>query len=134
MFVSVTRLRLRSLRYFAPFVLQSVRSAGQARRADGNRSTELLRDARTTFWTLTVWRDEAAMRAFMMSGAHRKVMPKLLEWCDEASIVHWSQDGGEPPTWAEAHRRMMAEGRRSKVNHPSPAHVAFEIPAPRTGT
>ena len=34
----------------------------------------------------------------------------------------------------EAHRRMVAEGRPSKVNHPSPDHQAIRIPSPRTGT
>jgi hypothetical protein len=28
---------------------------------------------------------------------------------------------------------MVAEGRRSKVRHPSPAQEAFEIPTPKCG-
>jgi hypothetical protein len=59
-------------------------------------------------------------------------MPKLLEWCDEASVVHWHQDTAELPDWQEAHRRMMEEGRRSKVHHPSPAQIAYEIPRPKS--
>jgi hypothetical protein len=31
-----------------------------------------------------------------------------------------------------ARRRMLAQGRRSKVNHPSEGQLRFEIPAPRT--
>jgi hypothetical protein len=31
------------------------------------------------------------MRAFMLSGAHQRAMPKLFNWCDEASVVHWNQ-------------------------------------------
>jgi len=57
-------------------------------------------------------------------------MPRLLEWCDEASIVHWLQESAELPSWDEAHRRIQQEGRRSKVNHPSAAHLAYEIPSP----
>jgi hypothetical protein len=67
----------------------------------------------------------------MISGAHRRVMPRLLEWCDEASVAHWLQDSPEPPLWDEAHRRMQGEGRRSKVNNPSEAQQRFEIPPPR---
>lgn len=72
------------------------------------------------------------MRAFMVSGAHRRMMPRLLEWCDEASVVHWTQDSLEIPSWLEVHGSMQAHGRRSKVNHPSAAQQRFEIPAPRT--
>jgi hypothetical protein len=90
-----------------------------------------LYEARNTFWTCSVWQDEAAMRAFMVSGAHRKVMPRLLDWCDEASVAHWQQNSAEPPSWQQVHRRMQSEGRRSKVKHPSPAHERFEIAPPR---
>jgi hypothetical protein len=31
-----------------------------------------------------MWRDEAAMRAFIQSGVHRRVMAKLPEWCDHS--------------------------------------------------
>ena len=72
--------------------------------------------------------------SFMLSGAHREVMPRLLEWCDEASVVHWTQDSREPPSWAEALRRTHQDGRRSKVNHPSDAQRRFEYPETRGGT
>jgi hypothetical protein len=73
------------------------------------------------------------MRAFMTAGAHRAAMPKLLEWCDEAAVAHWTQDCDQEPAWEEAHRRMRREGRASKVNHPSEAHRLFDVPAPRVG-
>jgi quinol monooxygenase YgiN len=129
--VSVTRLRVRLWRYLPAFLLHTFRAARQIRRAEGNLSFSLLNDARHTFWTLSVWHDEAAMRAFMLSGAHREAMPHFLEWCDEAALVHWTQESEEPPVWAEAHRRLRQQGRLSKVNHPSVAHTRFEIPAPR---
>jgi hypothetical protein len=69
----------------------------------------------------------------MMAGAHRKVMRHLLEWCDEAALVHWEQEIDEEPDWQEAHRRMQADGRRSKVNHPSAAQEDFKIRPPRIG-
>jgi hypothetical protein len=57
-------------------------------------------------------------------------MPKLLDWCDAANIVHWQQETPALPGWPEAHRRMTTDGRASKVRHPSPAHLADEIPMP----
>ena len=76
-FVSITRLRVRRWRYLPQFVLQSIRAARQATRAPGSVAVSVLRDADRTFWTRTVWKDEAAMRAFMQSGAHRRVMARL---------------------------------------------------------
>jgi hypothetical protein len=129
---SITRLRVRAVRYLPIFSFNALRAARQAKAASGNLAVSLLADANFAFWTRTLWQDEAAMRAFMVSGAHRKMMPRLLEWCDEASVAHWTQDSREIPSWLEAHRRMRAEGRRSKVNHPSDAQQRFEIPVPRT--
>jgi hypothetical protein len=73
------------------------------------------------------------MKAFMLTGVHRHVMRKFPDWCDEAAVVHWLQGSSESPTWAEAYSRLQREGRRSKVNHPSRAHTAYEFPEPRVG-
>jgi hypothetical protein len=70
------------------------------------------------------------MRAFMKLKPHGPAMRSLLQWCDEAALVHWTQAGAELPSWEEAHQRIQHEGRRSKVNHPSTAHTAYTIPAP----
>ena len=129
--VSVTRLRVRSWLYLAPFVIRSLRIVRQAKSAPGNLAVRVLNDRHKAFWTTTCWESEAAMRAFMLAPPHGPAMRKLLEWCDEAALVHWSQPGLELPVWTEAHQRMQREGRRSKVNHPSEAHARFVIPAPR---
>jgi len=130
--VSVTRLRVRSWRFLPGFFLAALRTSRQARKAEGNLRVQVLRDRKNTFWTLTSWESEAALRAFMLGGAHGPVMRKLLNWCDEASVVRWEQGSPELPTWVEAHRRMQAEGRRSKVLYPSAGQEAFRVDAPDT--
>jgi len=110
-----------------------LRIAGQAKRAPGNLGVKFLNDRRNTYWTCTSWESEAAMRAFMLAEPHGPAMRKLLEWCDEAALVHWSQRGPELPAWTEAHARMQREGRTSKVNHPSEDHRRFVIAPPRAG-
>ena len=128
--ISVTRLRLRRWWYLPSFSIQSLRSSRQAAAAPGNLGVRLLRDRANTYWTTTCWQDEASMKAFMHAGAHGKAMRQLLEWCDEAAVVHWSQEGTTLPTWSAAYERLRRDGRRSKVNHPSPAHTAYEFPKP----
>ena len=125
--VSITRLKLRSGWYFFPFLWHTIRSRIQAKRADGCLGISLRKKPGHAYWTLTVWRDTAAMRAFMASGAHLKAMPKLLDWCDEAAVAHWQQEGSSLPTWSEGEERLVREGRLSKVRNPSPAHAAGHI-------
>jgi hypothetical protein len=132
-FISVTRLRVRSAWYLAAFLFRALRSSRHARRSTGNLGVDLLTDSRLTFWTKTAWKDEASMRAFMLGGPHKRVMPKLADWCDEASVVHWTQENATLPDWHEAHRRMVAEGRKSRLKHPSEAHEKFDIPPPKGG-
>jgi hypothetical protein len=129
-FVSITRLRVRSWRFLPIFFLQALRIGRQAAKSDGNLASRLLRERQNAFWTITTWTTEAAMKAFMHAKPHGPVMRKLQNWCDEAAVVHWSQEGAEPPSWPEAHTRLQQEGRRSKVNHPSAAHSMYIIPPP----
>jgi adenylate cyclase len=64
-------------------LIQSRRGARQAERAAGSISVSVLREADRAFWTRMVCRDRAAMRAFMRSGVHHRIMAQLPEWCDE---------------------------------------------------
>ena len=130
LWISLTRLRLRSWRFVPGFAWSAVRSGRQATRAAGYVDGAILTDRKRTFWTVTAWVDEAAMRAYILAGDHRTAMGKLSRWCDEASVAHWTASG--LPDWAEADRRMRQTGRPSRVRHPSPAHAGLAYDPPRT--
>jgi hypothetical protein len=49
------------------------------------------------------------MRSFRGSGAHSQVMPRLAEWCDEASYAHWTSPDDAVPMWPEAHDGWSAK-------------------------
>ena len=129
--VSVTRFRLRSIRYLPFFLLHANRTIAQIRKADGFVAGAVRRDADLAFWTMTVWRDEQAMRAYGASGAHRKAMPHLAEWADEASVGHWSQLCDSLPEWSEGVRRLREEGRALKLPHPATNHPEQGFAEPR---
>jgi len=133
MLVSATRLRVRSAVLLPRLMWHSIKSMRQAPRAPGFVGGRTLISPWNVFWTITAWENEDAMQAFRTTAAHRAAMPKLLILCDEASVVHWSQDTPELPSWQESHRRLMAEGRPSKVNHPSPDHLKNKYPPPHPG-
>jgi len=132
-FVSITRLRLRKLAFVPGFFVHAIGAQKQLRYAPGFLGGALLPDRRRAFWTMTLWDSEDSMRAYMTSGAHRDAMPKLSDWCDEASVVHWHQAAMQLPTWAEADRRMRQDGRPSKVRHPGLRHATMEFAPPRQG-
>jgi hypothetical protein len=123
-FLSATRLHLRSKLYYLPFLLYTWRSGRQARKSPGFRGGALGGDADGGMWTVTAWDLEASMREFRSSGAHRAAMPKLLNWCDEASFTHWTVETADLPTMDEAYQRLRSGGKISKVNHPSAAHAS----------
>jgi hypothetical protein len=67
------------------------RSSNQIVKAKGFLKGKTLLDKNLTFWTMSLWASDAEMRAYRNTDAHKKAMPKLQRWCDEASIVHWLQ-------------------------------------------
>ena len=121
-FVSVTRLHVRSWRFFPPFLIYTMRSGSQAKRSQGFRGGMLGNDAQFGNWTITLWDSEDAMRGFRNSGAHRVAMPRLLHWCDEASYTHYTTEESGVPSAEIAYQRLSG-GKISKVNHPSSAQA-----------
>lgn len=130
-FVSLTRLRVRSVLYMPLFAIYTTGALRQVRKAPGFQGGKLLPDRDRAFWTVTAWDGEESMRRYMTAGAHKRAMPELMQWCDEASVAHWEQEESSLPSWEEADRRMRTMGRPSKVNKPSPAHAALAYREPR---
>lgn len=122
-FVSVTRLRPRSLRFLPAVAFHTWRSRSQVKRAEGFLGGYLASGPKLALWTVTVWADEAAMMAYRNGSPHLKAMPKLIGSCDEASVVHWKAENASVPSPDEAAERMR-QGRTSKVRYPSRAQRA----------
>lgn len=131
--VSVTRFRLRSIRFVPLFYVHAHRVIAQIRKADGRLAGAVKREGDLAYWTITVWRDDIAMNAFAASGAHRSAMPHLHDWCSEAGMARWVQEDARLPDWSEAVRRLREEGRASKLRHPGPNHAGLTYPAPTGG-
>lgn len=131
-FVSVTRLRVRSPRYLPAFVWHNLLSIWQIINTPGFLGGKLMGDNGGAFWTLTLWSDRSATQSYRNSGAHRRAMPRLQDWCDEAAVAHWEQADSDLPNWAEAHQQMVTSGVLTKLSQPSAAHLKREIPAPAT--
>jgi hypothetical protein len=121
---SITRLRVRALRFMPGFLLHALQSERQLRHSPGFLGGYVANGPGRAFWTVTAWTDVEAMRAFRRTGAHLKAMPKLLDWCDEAAVATLADSEPAVPEPDLAAARLEAEGRLSKVRHPSAAHAA----------
>lgn len=123
-FVSVTRLRVKSIFSLIAFMRANEASVKQLVQTNGFLGGKELVDKSLIFWTLTIWENDAAMRSFRNSTAHRNAMQKLPYWCNEASYFHWSQAEADIPDWLLASERLRKEGKLTKVRRPSSNQVA----------
>lgn len=62
---------------------------------------------RGRFWTLSAWRDEAALAAFVRASPHRDIMGKLQSGMGETKFIRWRVTGTPGPlSWSEGIRRL----------------------------
>jgi hypothetical protein len=128
-FISVTRLRVRSVFSLLKFILANEASVKELRKTKGFLGGKELTDKHLTFWTLTMWTDEASMRVFRNSLPHRKAMQKLPFWCCEASYFHWTQQEAVLPPWSVASQKLFQEGKLTKVRKPSAHQLNQTFPS-----
>jgi hypothetical protein len=129
-FVSITRLRLRNLINLPAFIIANEASIRSIKNINGFISGKELVDKKLTFWTVTVWESDKAMKYFRNDEPHKKAMRKLSDWCDEGAYAHWLQEEAIIPAWDVLHKKLMTEGKITKLKKPSAQHVAFNHPAP----
>lgn len=66
----------------------------------------------TTAWTMTLWKDEASIRAFMRSAVHRKAVTDGLPATIDTRFVRFRRlKDADPPDWAEAIDQLTRNGR-----------------------
>ena len=127
-FVSVTRLRVKSLFFLIPFMRANEASVKEIKVSKGLLKGKELIDKKLTFWTVTIWENEESMKKFRGSIAHRNAMQQLPVWCNEASYHHWIQEDYELPSWDVISKKLFSEGRLSKVRNPSKAQIENHFP------
>lgn len=127
-FVSVTRLRVKSMLYLIQFMRANEASVKALKSSAGLIKGKELIDKHLTFWTVTLWENEASMKEFRGSSSHRNAMQHLPLWCNEASYHHWIQEENEYPDWNTIAEKLFTEGRLSKVRNPSKAQTENRFP------
>lgn len=99
MIAVTTRSRARSLRHAAPMQLGTKliqRDLGAAPACE--RYTTVVTGPKEV-WTLSVWSDADAMRAFMRTGAHAEIMWKQPSWLECYWGMRWRPGPSRAGTW-----------------------------------
>ena len=67
----------------------------------------LARPLSKQFWTLSTWKDDAALRTFVQYPPHLHIMTALAPHMGETKFVRWTVKGSELPLrWDDALRRF----------------------------
>lgn len=106
-YVSITGLKLKKWWHIFRFFRHTIPAANQARKATGNLSTQLTK-INGVYHTLTVWRSEADMRAFLYVGAHNnaiRAFPKI------ATGRTFGFETTDIPTLSEVHQLWLKHAR-----------------------
>jgi hypothetical protein len=127
-FISVTRLRVKSLFFLFSFIRANEASVKELKSSTGLLMGKELIDKKLTFWTITLWEDEESMKRFRGSLSHRNAMQNLPKLCSEASYHHWVQEENECPNWTTISDKLYSEGKLSKVRNPSNAQITNQFP------
>ena len=70
----------------------------------------LARPLSKRFWTLSAWKDEAALRAFVQHPPHLRIMAALAPHMGETKFVRWTVKGSQLPLgWDDALRRFSSD-------------------------
>jgi len=128
--VSVTRLRVRSIRFLPRLYWDAWKIKRSLKKAHGFLGGKLLVDRKRAYWTITRWEDLDSMLAFRNSRAHTAVARMVYKWCDEASVVHWTTKEHQLPGWKEAHRRMTESGKLTRLMFQTDDHKAHRFREP----
>lgn len=107
-YVSITGLRLFTQLSTPLFWWHAIRSMRQARASDGClRAEARFRDG--YHHTISVWTDQAAMRAFMLQGAHRSAMRSFPRIAKGRSVGF---ETDTIPNWGDAHEIWLTRARK----------------------
>ncbi|KQR72956.1 hypothetical protein [Rhizobium sp. Leaf341] len=106
-YVSITGLQLKGWRHQPRFWWHAIRSMMQARKAPGNLAADA-RIIKGVHHTRTVWTDEAAMRRYLVAGAHLQAMKAFDSIATGKTLGFTSET---LPDWDAVHRLWQTEGR-----------------------
>ncbi|UXX77767.1 hypothetical protein N7E81_10335 [Reichenbachiella carrageenanivorans] len=112
MYVSITRLKLKSIWLLPKFAKQSGRVAKQAQDSPGYIKVKLSNRWFRYFYTLTLWRSRADMQQFVIHGDHKVAMQEWSKFATEVKALGYETEAA--PKWKEVRKRIATEGKTTR--------------------
>lgn len=100
MLIAITRLKLKSVWMFFPFIAEVHKVRVHTQKAKGNKFISLRRTSGGYYWTVTAWENMEAMWEFRNDSIHRKVMNSTGKFTSRVDSTHFESD--KIPSWNEA--------------------------------
>ena len=103
-----SRLPLRAYRFIPGFLRDTLRVRRQLARSDGLVGYALNAQlARKTFWTFSVWEDQASLDKFAASDPHHAIIKRLRPRMSPTRFEFFPISGADLPlTWAQITARV----------------------------
>jgi len=101
-------LPLKSFWQIPHFFLYTAQVTKQLASAEGVLGYSVLaRPLSKQFWTLSAWKDDAALRTFVQYPPHTRIMTALTPHMGETKFVRWMVKGFQLPlSWEDAPSRL----------------------------
>lgn len=108
--VMATRLPLKQHRSVPGFFRATSKIRRQLASADGLIGYTLrAQPLRKTFWTVSVWRDQASLDRFAAAEPHNRIVRTTRPQMGQSTFVTWTCiEADLPPAWPDARRRIAA--------------------------
>jgi hypothetical protein len=104
----LTYLPLKRYRMAPRFLFYTAKILVQLSQSNGLVGYSLRADLfKNSFWTLSAWKDESALRDFAFKGFHKSVIKLLRNDMGQTRFMKWAVGGNEIPlSWEDAVRRF----------------------------
>ena len=109
--LSVTRLKLRSVRHLPRFWRENGKAIAQVCRSEGFILGHGLAEISGAMWTMSLWESREAMRGYYLRHEHKAVMALLSDLACESCVADVDYDASSLPDWTTAHRILSESGR-----------------------
>ena len=116
--VAIGVMRLDDWRQGRRFQAHAARALETAKQAEGCLFADAIQHGEL-YYSLSHWRDEAAMQAYVSDEGHARAMRGLVRY--GASLGFLKYEAAQTPDWEEALARWRAS-EREVINRQDPAH------------
>lgn len=115
--VMASRLPLHSYGAIPKFLRMTLAVARQLQHSEGLIGYSLLaQPTKKTFWTLSAWRDQQALHAFVRAMPHMKVMKALRPYMEPTRFTTWEALGSALPIrWSDAIDKLRSAPSRGSA-------------------